>query len=380
MALRSAERTGFIIHMVKQVLILGNSGLVVFGMRGELIQRLINEGYDVVVSFPNGSLGEGETLAKEYGCTYVEIPIDRRGTNIFRDATLLRNYIKLIKEVNPDVVLTYTVKCSIYGGMACRWLKIPYIINITGLGKGLAEGGLQQKLLVMLYKIAVKSAECVFFQNQNDRQFFKDHGIRYKKDDVLPGSGVNLEKYVPLPYPADDKIIFMYIARVMKTKGIDEFLKAAEVIKKESPEAEFHVCGYYEEDYKDIIENAQKKGIIVYHGLVNDVRPYEAISHCVVLPTYHPEGVSNVLLEAAACARPIITTNRPGCAEVLDNGVNGYMVKEKDSLNLIQIMRKFMELPWEARRDMGLTGRAKVEKEFDRQIVVQKYTNCIKNI
>lgn len=365
--------------MIKRVLILGNGSLVVFGMRGELIQRLVNEGFDVVVSFPIGSLGENENPSKEYGCTFVETKIDRRGTNIFHDAALLRSYLELIKEVQPDVVLTYTVKCSIYGGIACRLLKVPYIVNITGLGKGLAEGGLQQKLLVMLYKVAVRSA-CVFFQNQQDRQFFVDHGIQYKKDDLLPGSGVNLEKFVPIPYPSDEKIVFTYIARVMKAKGIDEFLKAAETIKEEYPNVEFHVCGFLEDDYKANIQNAQEQGIIQYHGQVRDVRPYEEISHCIVLPTYHPEGVPNVLLEAAACARPILTTNRPGCRDVLEDGVNGYFVEEKDSRDLIEKMRKFMELPWEVRRDMGLAGRKKVEREFDRQIVVQKYMEELQKI
>lgn len=366
--------------MAKRVLVLGNSGLVVFGMRGELIQRLVKDGYDVTVSFPSGALGKEENPYKEYGCSYVETAIDRRGTNVIRDTELLRNYIKLLKQVKPDVVLTYTVKCSIYGGMACRLLKIPYIVNITGLGKGLAEGGLRQKLLVVLYKLAVKSAECVFFQNQNDRRFFVEHGIRYKKDDLLPGSGVNLEKYVPISYPADDTIVFTYIARVMKAKGIDEFLEAAKAIKQDHTNVEFHICGFYEDDYKDIIENAQAQGIVKYHGQVSDVRPYEAISHCIVLPTYHPEGISNVLLEAAACARPIITTNRHGCKEVVDDGINGYLVREKDSQDLTKKMRDFMGLSWETRKDMGLEGRKKVEKEFDRQIVVQKYLEYIQRI
>jgi galacturonosyltransferase len=308
------------------------------------------------------------------------VAIDRRGTNIIRDMQLLRNYTKLIKKVKPDVVLTFTVKCSIYGGMACRLLKVPYIVNITGLGKGLAEGGLQQKILVTLYKLAVRTAHCVFFQNTQDRQFFIRRRIKYQKDDLLPGSGVNLEKYAPIEYPKDDKIIFTYIARVMKTKGIDEFLEAARIMKQERSEVEFHVCGFYEDDYKDIIEKAEKEGIVQYHGQVNDIRPFEQISHCIVLPTYHPEGVSNVLLEAAACARPIITTNRPGCAEVVDDGINGYLIREKDSQDLLQKMRKFMELPWEDRRNMGLAGRSKVEREFDRQIVVSRYLEEIDKI
>lgn len=364
--------------MKKRVLILGNSSLVVFGMRGELIQRLVKEGCDVIVSFPSGSIGKEENPYKEYGCTYVETAIDRRGTNLFRDTVLLKNYIKLLKKTKPDVVLTYTVKCSIYGGMACRLMKIPCIVNITGLGKGLAEGGLKQRLLIMLYKVAVKSAACVFFQNQSDRQFFVDHGIRYQKDGLLPGSGVNLEKYVPIPYPEDEKIVFTYIARVMKAKGIDEFLEAAKAIKQEYPNTEFHICGFYEDDYKDIIEEAQKQGIVTYHGQVSDVRPFEAMSHCIVLPTYHPEGISNVLLEAAACARPIITTNRPGCKEVVDDGITGFLMKEKDSQDLIAKMKTFIAMKNPDREVMGQKARKKVEQEFDRQIVVEAYLTEIR--
>lgn len=359
--------------MTKRVLMLGSSGLGIFGLRGELIRRLVKDGYEVIVSFPSGFLGEGRELAEEYGCSFVEIAVDRRGKSIFNDLELLHNYMKLMEECKPDIVFTYTVKCNVYGGIACQKLRIPYVMNITGLGKGLAEGGATQKLLIMLYRISAKSAQCVFFQNENDRQFFIDYGIKYKRDSLLPGSGVNLEKYGPMPYPEEEMFVFTYIARVMKTKGIDEFLAAADTIHREVTNTEFHICGYYEDDYREIVEIAEKKGLIKYHGQVSDVRPYEAISHCIVLPTYHPEGVSNVLLEAAACARPIITTNRPGCAEAVEDGVTGYLIREKDSQDLIEKMRKFMALPRQERIDMGLAGRAKMEKEFDRQIVVEKY-------
>lgn len=365
--------------MKKKVLMLGNSALVIFGMRGELIQRLVREGYDVTVAFPNGKFGEGDGISKEYGCTFKAVQINRRGTNPLQDIGLVVSYIKLMKELKPDIVLTYTVKCSLYGGLVCRMLRIPYLVNITGLGKGLAEAGVRKKLITMLYRLAVKDALCVFFQNRSDRQFFIDNKIKYKKDELLPGSGVNLQKYTTQPYPCDDRIIFIFIARVMKTKGIDQFLDAASEIHKQNGNVQFHVCGAFEDDYQEIIENAQKKGEIVYHGMVSDIRAYEEMSHCVVLPTYHPEGVSNVLLEAAACARPIITTNRHGCREVVDDGVNGFFVKERDSQDLIRVIQKFMSLTWEERRDMGLAGRAKVEREFDRQIVVEKYMELIED-
>lgn len=361
----------------KKVLILGNSHLVVFGFRGELIQRLVTDGHEVTVAFPNGPFGEGEKTSEEYGCRFVEVDMNRRGKNPFQDIILLRRYIKLIREVKPDVVLGYTVKCDVYGGIACRWCKTPFLPNITGIGKGLAEGGITQKITIGLYKLAVKKAQCIFFQNESDRQFFVENKIHFRKDVLLPGSGVNLTKFTPLPYPSDDKIVFTYIARVMKAKGIEQFLDAAREIRREYSDTEFHICGYCEEDYKQVIAEAEATGDVKYHGLVNNIVDYERESHCIVLPTFHPEGISNVLLEAAACARPIITTNRFGCKETVDDGVTGFLVKERDSEDLIEKMKRFLSLSNEQKKAMGIAGRAKIEKQFDRNIVVDAYVKEI---
>lgn len=358
----------------KKILILGNSHLVVFKFRGELIEELVRQGYDVWVCFPNGPFGEGEETAKKYGCRFIENHIDRRGTNPLKDIFVLKEYFSIIKKVRPDVVLAYTVKPDVYGGIVCRMLKIPFIPNITGLGKGLDEGGLIQKLTIALYKIAVKRAECVFFQNNSDKAFFDSHKIIYNKSVVLPGSGVNLQKYQPLPYPEEQEPIrFIYVARVMKAKGIEQFFDAAHKIKQKYPETEFHICGFCEEDYKKILEEKVNQGEIIYHGLVDDVREYEKICHCVVLPSFHPEGISNVLLEGAACGRPLITTDHVGCRETVSDGVTGFIVKQKDSDDLIQKMIQFINLPYSEKAEMGRAGRAKVEAEFNRQIVVDEY-------
>lgn len=357
----------------KKVLILGNSHLVVFGFRGELIERLILEGYEVVVSFPNGPFGDGKKTSEMYGCSFEEIAINRRGKNPFEEIKLIGQYYRLIKKQKPDIVLAYTVKCDVYGGIVCRLLRIPFIPNITGLGKGLAEKGIVQRFTIFLYKVATKKANCVFFQNEQDRQFFVDNKIKYKKSILLPGSGVNLDRFVPLPYPTGNRIIFIYVARVMKAKGIEEFLDAAREIRKSYDNVEFHICGYCEEDYKGVIEKEEKTGIVKYHGLVNNIGDFIGMSHCVVLPTFHPEGISNVLLEAAACARPIITTNRSGCKETVTNGVSGFLVRERDSQDLVDKMMQFIQLSYEQRVEMGLQGRKKVEDEFDRQIVVRSY-------
>lgn len=362
----------------KKILILGNSHLVVFKFRGELIQKLVSDGHDVVVCFPNGPFGEGEETSRQYGCRFIENKIDRRGTNPLRDVSLIKDYYTIIKKEKPAVVLAYTVKPDVYGGVVCRLLKVPFIPNITGLGKALDEKGLVQKFTIVLYKIAVAKARCVFFQNNSDRAFFDNEGIRYKKGITLPGSGVNLDKFQPLPYPSEEEPVrFIYVARVMKAKGIEEFFEAAHLVKEKYPNTEFHICGFCEEDYKEILEQKSASGEVIYHGLVDNVMDYEKSCHCVVLPSFHPEGISNVLLEGAACARPLITTDHAGCRETVDDGVTGFIVRQRDGKDLAEKMLHFIELPYAQKMKMGLEGRKKIEHEFDREIVVNNYMDIM---
>lgn len=362
----------------KKIMILGNSYLVVFKFRGELIQRLVSDGNDVVVCFPNGPFGEGEETSKQYGCRFIENKIDRRGANPLKDIFLIKDYYTIIKKETPDVVLAYTVKPDVYGGIVCRLLKVPFIPNITGLGKALDEKGVVQKLVISLCKKAVSDAKCVFFQNDSDRLYFDNNGIRYRKGVTLPGSGVNLDKFQPLPYPSEEEPVrFIYVARVMKAKGIEEFFEAAHLVKKKYPSTEFHICGFCEEDYKEILEQKSASGEVIYHGLVDNVMDYEKLCHCVVLPSFHPEGISNVLLEGAACARPLITTDHAGCKEAVEDGVTGFIVRQRDGRDLAEKMFRFIELPNDRRKEMGQLGRRKVEQEFSRQIVVDAYMKII---
>jgi len=358
----------------KKVLILGNSHLVVFKFRGELIERLVSDGLDVTVCFPNGPFGEGKETSQKYGCKFVENYIDRRGTNALKDLLIIKDYISIIRKVKPDVVLAYTVKPDVYGGIACRITGTPFLPNITGLGKGLDEGGIVQKLTIFLYKVAIKKAKCVFFQNEDDKAFFDNHQIKYLKAIILPGSGVNITKFNPIPYPTpDNPIRFIYVARVMKAKGIEQFFDAAHAIKKLYPTTEFHICGYCEEDYKDVLDDKVKLGDVIYHGLVDNVKEFEKDCHAIVLPSFHPEGISNVLLEGAAVLRPLITTDQAGCKPTVDDGVTGYIVKQKDSKDLIEKIITFIELPYEVKKCMGEKGRKKIEQQFNREIVVEKY-------
>jgi galacturonosyltransferase len=363
----------------KKILLLGNSYLVIFGFRKELVIKLIEEGYDVYVSFPNGPFGYGEGISKELGCHFIEIPINRHGKNPFEDLKLIHRYHKLFKKIRPNIVLTFTIKCTIYGGFVSKHMNIPFIPNITGVGKGLRSENLTKKIIVKLYQKIAKNMACIFFQNTSDRQLFIDNKIKFPKERLLPGSGVNLKVFYPLPYPEKGKILFLFIGRVMKEKGIEHFLEAAKTIRSQSKNVEFHILGYCEEEYEPIIKELEKEEIVIYHGLVTDMIKYEKMSNCIVLPSFYNEGMSNVLLEGAACARPLITTKRSGCKEVVEDGVTGLLVKEESSQDLIDKMNIFLNLSHDQQKEMGIRGRRKMEQEFNRDIVINAYLEEITN-
>lgn len=359
---------------MKKVLILVNHDVVIYNFRKELVERLLKDGYEVYISSPYGE--RIDDLAS-MGCKYIEASISRHGTNIAEELKLISYYKRIIKDVKPDVVLSYTIKPNIYGGMACKVLNVPYIANITGLGSAVENPGIMQKILIILYKIAFKNIHCVFFQNTENRQFFTDKNIALGKHRLVPGSGVNLDYFNVLDYPSDEITEFVFISRIMKEKGIDQYLEAAEYIKNKYPNTRFHICGFCEEEYEEKLNILQDKGIVNYHGMLRDVRDILKKTHCTIHPTYYPEGMSNVLLESAACGRPLITTNRSGCREIVDNGVNGYIIKQQNSKDIIDKIEKFLKLSYEEKESMGLFGRRKIEIEFDRQVVVEAYIDEI---
>lgn len=358
-----------------KILILANNDLGLYNFRKELIERLIQEKNEVYISLPNGKRVKD---LQEIGCKYIETEVDRRGTNPIKDFKLLLKYFKMIKQIKPDIVLTYTIKPNIYGGIACRIKKVPYICNITGLGTAAENESIVQKLIIKLYKYALKKVKCCFIQNEENFKFIIDNKIAKEENcKLIPGSGVNLEKFRLLEYPSEDTIEFLFIGRVMKEKGINEYLETAQHIKTKYPNTVFHILGFCEEEYEKQLQELQEKGIIKYHGRQDDVIPFIRNSHCTIHPTFYPEGMSNVLLESCASGRPIITTNRSGCREIIEDNKNGYIVKEKDSKDLIEKVEKFINLSNEEKRKMGLYGRKKVEKEFDRNIVITEYLKRI---
>lgn len=355
----------------KTVLILVNHEIVIYNFRKEIVERLLKDGHRVIISSPGG-----EKIKKlvKMGSKHDEIIMNRHGINPLEEAKLYIYYRSLMKKYKPEVVFSFTIKPNIYGAMAAKKYSIPFIANITGLGSAVENPGLLQKITIQMYKMAFSKVQTIFFQNKENRKFFVEHQIAINKHKMLPGSGVNLDHFYLQEYPTtEDSINFVFISRIMKEKGINQYLEAAEYITKKYPKARFHVCGFCEEEYEDILDEYEKKNIIKYHGMLNDVREIIKKTHCTVHPTYYPEGLSNVLLESAASGRPIISTNRSGTRETIEDSVNGFLVEEKNTRDLIEKIEKFINLSFNKKKKMGLYGRKKVEKEFNREIVVNSY-------
>ncbi|WP_040194949.1 glycosyltransferase family 4 protein [Clostridium culturomicium] len=363
---------------MKKVLMLGNHEIVIYNFRKELVERMIAEGYEVYVALPYGPKVEH---LKVMGCKFIDTPINRRNTNPLEDIKVFLQYINVLREIKPDVVLTYTVKPNVYGGIACRLKKIPYICNVTGLGSGYLNGGIVQKIVQTLSKLSFKKSNKVFFQNTADRDLLVSQKVVSDNYDLLPGSGVNLETYKVLPYPPEEQPInFNFVARVMKDKGIDEYLEAAKIIKKRYPEVVFNVIGMIDQPhYKDILKKYEEEEIIKYHGFQTDMMPFIEKCNCMINPSY-TEGMSNVLLENAACGRPVIASNIPGCKEIVNDGQSGYIFQVKNSQSLVDKIEEFISISYQRKVEMGLQGRKKVEVEFDRQIVVKMYLDQIEDI
>lgn len=360
--------------MNKKVLFLVNHDLVIYNFRKELVYELIRQDYTVYISSPYGKKID---FLVEKGCIFIETKFNRHGVNIFEDLKLLRFYKKLIFRIKPLVVLTYTIKPNIFGGFAAKKNNTHYISNITGLGTAVEKPGVLQLITTFLYKRAFSKIDVVFYQNEENMAFFVKKKIAISKQALIPGSGVNVQEFSYLEYPDSQKIHFAFISRIMKEKGIDYYLSAAEYIRTKHPNTVFHVCGFCEENYTKILNDFDAKNIIKYHGMVDDIRLILRDTHCVIHPSYYPEGISNVLLESASCGRPVITTNRSGCKETVINNHTGVLVDLNIDNSIINAIENFLELDNNARKHMGVLAREYVVNRFDRNIIVVEYMKKI---
>lgn len=350
----------------KTILILANSSGGLYDFRNELVTKLLQE-YRVVASLPDTVKTD---LLSQEGVVVEHTPINRRGMNPAQDLKLLHAYELLMKKYHPDLVLTYTIKPNVYGGFVCRKMGIPYLPTITGLGSTFQKNGPLLFLVERLYYEGLKKAACVFFQNEENRQIFRRSGLLTGRDRLVPGSGVNTRVWQAMPYPTGDITNFLFVGRVMKEKGIEEFFRAAEVLHSEK--ITFSICGYCDEDYQEELDERTSRGEIIQLGFHPDMHEFYQNCSAVVMPTWH-EGMSNVLMEASACARPVIASNISGCREIFEDGVTGYGFAPHSPEELIRTLRHFLTLDRSQRAAMGEAARQKMIEEFDRDKVAAAY-------
>ncbi len=389
---------GIVLAMAKKKIIIAvNSIFNLINHRVGLINGLIKEGYEVIALSPTDAFA---SRLKELDCQHVSLQMDRKGTNIVRDLLLFWRYRRLLKKHMPDVYLGFTVKPNIYGSLAAQSLGIPVINNISGLGTVFGAmsvssvGSLLSRLLQLLYRLALSRSDKIFFQNKDDRNEFIEHQVvKSHLTDLLPGSGVDLDRFAYTPIIATDasskssddnkKTRFLLIARMLWDKGVGEYVEAARFLSQSYPNAEFCLLGFLDFQNPQAISEAQvnewiAEGIVHYLGVIDDIRPEIAKADCVVLPVLYREGTPRSLLEAGAMGRPIVTTDSIGCRETVDDGVNGYLCIPGDSIDLSKKMERIIQLNDAERTEMGRNGRNKMELEFDEQIVIQQYFAVIK--
>ena len=350
---------------MKKILVITNHSYMLYRFRLDLLQELAKS-HEVVLSMP--FVGHEDDF-RALGFRCIETNVDRRGINPKTDFSLLRTYRKLLKEEKPDLVITYSIKPNIYGGIACTSQGIPFCANVQGLGTAFQKPFIA-RLVTLLYRYAFRRVRKVFFENEANAQEFRDRRILTpERQAVLHGAGIRLDRYPLSPYPENAVPHFLYLGRIMREKGIGELLEACKILHQEGYSFHLDLVGFFEDDYQSQVDELVSLGIATFHGFQETPLPYYVKSDCVVLPSYH-EGMSNVLLEAAAVGRPLITGKIPGCMEAVDEDRSGYLINIKDTHSLVAAMKAFLSLSPDARKEMGLQGRKKMEKEFRKEDII----------
>jgi len=359
-----------------------NTSWNIVNFRACLVRALQARGFEVAAVSPD----DGYTARLSgLGCRHVPLAMDNKGTSPLKDAALLFRYLRLLRRERPDIYLGWTIKPNVYGSLAARMLGIPTINNVSGLGTAFLRDGWLTRVVKLLYRMALNRSACVFFQNRDDRDLFIGARlVRPEQARLLPGSGVDLDRFAaaPLaPRTADEGPVFILIARLLWDKGVGEYVEAARRVKARESRARFLLLGFLDVENRtavprETVEEWKREGIVFYLGQTDDVRPHIAAADCVVLPSYR-EGTPRSLLEAAAMARPLIATDVPGCREVVDDGINGWLCKAKNAEDLADKMLRFIAASQEQRLEMGRQSRLKAEREFDERVVIDAYLDAI---
>lgn len=363
---------------MKKILIFSNHPAYTYNLRKEIITGFLEDGFKVTLVVP---YGEEIEYFRSLGARIVNIEIEERSKNPIKDIKLLKDNLKILKAVKPDVVITYATKQNIYGGLAARLLKVPYIPMITGLGTAIENPGLLRIITSFLYRNGIKKAEALLVQNKSILAKIENLNMINAPVHMTPGSGVSLDYHKFKEYPTDqNSVSFIYIGRIMKDKGIYELVDAARILKKRHPEVIINVIGHgnLSEDIK-MVEKADEEGYINYLRTQKDVRPYIEAAHATILPSYH-EGMANVLLESAAAGRPVLASKVPGCSETFNEGETGIGFEAKSAEAVVEAVENFLSMTHDQKKKMGCKAREKMESEFDRTIILKQYKKIIEQI
>lgn len=361
------------------VLMTVNTAWNIWNFRRPVVEALLAGGHQVTILAP---LDDYAPRLTELGCAFLPLEMNAKGLNPVDELRLWRRFRRLFKMQKPDAILSYTIKNNIFGAMAAKSLGIPFIPNVSGLGTGFLSGGTLQLIVEQLYRRAYRGLPVVFFQNEDDRDLFTSRRlVADKQAYILPGSGIDLEHFRATDLPRADAPVFLMIARLLRDKGVVEFVEAARQIKAERPNVRFQLLGEVGSENRSAISSGTlegwvREGTVEYLGTTPDVRPVIEAATCVVLPSYR-EGAPRTLIEAAAMARPLIATDVPGCRAVVDHEKTGFLCAVRDADSLSVAIKRFLALTPEQRGEMGRAGRSKMEKEYDQRLVVRAYSEAI---
>jgi len=363
------------------VLLTGNTTFKIVNFRRGLIRRLLDDGHKVTVIAPPDEYAE---KANSLGFDFVPLQMNRNGISPIGELFLLYSMLTKIVSIRPDVVFSYTIKNNIYGGIICRFLGIPFVPNVTGLGPAFNAEDLINRLVRLLYRFSLSKAQVAFFQNANDLAIFTDSGLVSKsRVRLLPGSGVDLNYFSACALPeSSDCIRFLLVARLLWDKGIGIYASAARKVRKNYPQARFQLLGPLDPDSRSGIKEADlnewiAEGVVDYLGSTQDVRKYLRSAHCVVLPSYYREGTPRSLLEAGAVGRPVITTDMPGCRDVVIDNETGFLVSPRDVDQLAAACEKFIKMSAARKATMGAASRRHTARYYDEKIVIDAYIEVL---
>lgn len=365
------------------ILISINASWNILNFRLGLIAALQQRGFRVIALAPPDEYSE---RLPKLGIEYFAIPMDKQGMSPARDLQLLWRYRKILTALRPDIYLGYTAKPNIYGTLAAHSLKIPVINNVAGLGTAFMKPGLLAGFVSRLYKVAFRRSATVFFQNPDDMAMFVRRGlVRTKQAQLLPGSGIDLQRFSPQPTDSakNGEFKFLLIARLLWDKGVREYVEAARLVREAAPEARFQMLGFLDVANRTAVRRVDvdawvTEGFIDYLGTADDVRPAIAAADAIVLPSYR-EGLPRVLLEGAAMGKPLIATDVPGCRHVVQNGVNGFLCAVRDPRALAEAMLKLLQLPRAEYDRLGAAARAGAERDYGEQVVADRYLSAIES-